>query len=231
MACFVAYVESNFQMQFKEHMNLCNIQVRFVSSIEWWCKVQSATIEWLESNDRKTWIKCLDTCFLSLNLICCVYNSALDIGAFLLLTDGGDTLQSTRINQDFIQSPMDSCDHVYLPAKLRMFLIAYSITDLDSLFFQALNVWVMDNIWTLFLPQPIYLPGHMNCGQNIILCLQIIVVSHDAENSLWLVESLNKCEPLSQTRDVVTFVNFLRQNDARGTLYAGLAQENRFGSA
>jgi len=30
-----AYVESNFQMQFKEHMNLCNKQVRFVSSIQW----------------------------------------------------------------------------------------------------------------------------------------------------------------------------------------------------
>jgi len=231
MACFAAYVESNFQMQFKEHMNLCNKQVRFVSSIQWWCTVQSATIERLESNDRKTWIKCLDTCFLSLNLICCVYNSALGIGAFLLLTDGGDTFQSIANNQDFIQSPMDSCDHVCLPAKLRMFLIAYSITDLDSLFFEVLNVWFMDKIWTLFLPQSIYLPGLMNCGQNIILCLQIIVVGHDAENSLWLVESLNKCQPLSQARVALTFVNFLRQNDARDTLYTGLAQENSFGSA
>ncbi len=121
--------------------------------------MQSATIL-NESNDRKTWIKCLDTCFLSLNLICCVYNSALGIGAFLLLTDGGDIFQSIADHQDFFQSPMASCDHVCLPAKLRVFLIAYSITDLDSLFFQALNVWVMDKIWTLFLPQPIYLPGH-----------------------------------------------------------------------
>jgi hypothetical protein len=83
MACFAEYVESHFQMQLKEHMNLSNKQVRFVSSIEWWCKVKSATIERLESNDGKTWSKCLDTCFLSLNLICCVYNSALGIGAFL----------------------------------------------------------------------------------------------------------------------------------------------------
>jgi hypothetical protein len=105
MACFAAYVESSFQMQFKEHMNLCNKQVRFVSSIEWWCKLQSATIERLESNDGKTWIKCLDTCFLSLNIICCVYNSALGIGAFLLLTEGGDTFSQLQMTEILFSRP------------------------------------------------------------------------------------------------------------------------------
>jgi hypothetical protein len=195
MACFAAYVESNFQMQFKEHMNLCNKQVRFVFSIQWWCKVQSATIERLESHDRKTWIKCLDTCFQSLNLICCVYNSTLGIGAFLLLTDGGILFSQLQMTKILFSHPWTVAIMFVCLQSWECFLLhtqsqTWILCSFKSSMFES---------WTRFEPCFCFsqsnLLGHMNCGENIILCLQIIVVSHDGENSLWLGESLNKCEP------------------------------------
>jgi hypothetical protein len=217
-------------MEFKEHMNLCNKQVRFVSSSEWWCKVQSATIERLESNDKKTWIKCLDTCFLSLNLICCVYNSALGIGAFLLLTDGGDTFSVNCRWPRFY-----SVTHGQLRSCLFAFKVgnvSYCILNHRPGFFvlsspQCLGHGQDLNSASANLPPRSHelWPEHHPMPPNQSCKCQ------DTENSLWLVESLINCEPLWQARGAVRFVNFLRQNGARGTSYAGLAQENSFGSA